>query len=383
MRKLFTLYLLLNKRLLKKPTYLAILLLIPLLVALFQIAAQENSGVLSVALASQDPQDTFAAEFIEKLYTDKSLIVFFKETPENAMELVKSGKADAAWIFPENLQACIQAYAEGQKGSGGFIRVVEREQTIPLRLTREKLSGAVYEQTSRILFLQYLRQYAPQTETMNDQQLLAYLDATHVNGELFVFSDIYGNQREKPVDFLTSPLRGMLAIVAVITSVVTAMFYQKDKDKGLLALLPSRYHPIAEFGYQMISSVNVLCSMLVALVVSDLSVGIGRELLLLLLFSPCCSLFGMVLRTVFGGKRGLTILLPILTVAMLVICPMFFDFTPLRFLQYALPATYFINGAYSQIAVLHLLIYLGILLLIYVICKGLRQYFRNGIAKRH
>ncbi len=383
MRKLFTWFVLLNKRLLKKPAYLAILILIPLLTLLFQAAAQENSGVLSVVLASQQPQDSFTAEIIEKLCSDTSVIAFSKETPETAMELVKAGKADAAWIFPENLQACIQAYAEGQKGSDGFIRVVEREQTIPLRLTREKLSGAVYEQTSRILFLQYLRQYAPQTEKLNEQQLLAYLDTTHVNGELFVFSDIYGNQREETADYLTSPLRGMLAIVAVITSVVTAMYYQKDEDKGLLALLPGRYQPIAELGYQMISAVNILCVVLIALVLSDLSAGIVRELFLLLLFSFCCSLFGMVLRMLFGGKRGLAVLLPVLTVAMLVICPVFFDFAPLRFLQYALPPTYYINGAYSHNAVLYLFIYVGILLVIYVSTKTLRHNFRNVIAKRH
>ena len=211
MKKAMIWFAMLHKRLYKKPTFLCVLLVIPLLVVLFQNATADEAGILTVVLALENPKDSFAAEFAQQLSEDASVISFVEASPEAAVTLVETGKADAAWILPDNLQGRMQAYAAGDSGSSGFIRVVEREQTVPLRLSREKLSGRVYERIAEIMFLQYLRSNAPQTETVDDRQLLSYLDATHVSGELFAFYDIYGNPQEEPANYLSTPLRGMLA----------------------------------------------------------------------------------------------------------------------------------------------------------------------------
>ena len=47
-------YLLLNKRLFKRPSFVVILCLLPLLVAAMAFAAQSDSGIVSVSLASRD-----------------------------------------------------------------------------------------------------------------------------------------------------------------------------------------------------------------------------------------------------------------------------------------------------------------------------------------
>ena len=47
---------LLWKRLFKKPTFLMLLVLIPLLVACYGLVSQEDSGVITIALASRSPQ---------------------------------------------------------------------------------------------------------------------------------------------------------------------------------------------------------------------------------------------------------------------------------------------------------------------------------------
>ena len=46
--------------------------------------------------------------------------------------------------------------------------------------------------------------------------------------------------------------------------------------------------------------------------------------------------------------RGLGTVLPLIIVASLVICPVFFDVGELRHAQYALPPTYYINAVYDH-----------------------------------
>lgn len=365
MKKWIAWFLLLNKRLYKKATFVCLLLLIPLLVSVFHISAQQPSGVVTVILARQDPNDSLCAEIVAQLQSDTKVIAFREETPQMAVELVTAGKADAAWIFPADVKAHIRAFASGEQEGQGFIQVLEREQTVVLRLAREKLNGVLFERSVQQVYLRYVRECAPESADLSDQELLAYLEKTNVTGQLFEYYDIYGNQKTESANYLTAPLRGLLAVIAAIGSAVTAMYYQKDKEKGIFSLLPERYQPIGEFGYQMISACNIMAVVLCSLLISGLSVNLGLELMLFLLYSICCALFGMMLRTLLGGGKWLAAWLPVLAVLMLAICPVFFDVSSMQKLQLLLPPTYYITGAYNYRYLLYMLCYIGALLVIY------------------
>lgn len=377
MKKLIMWFLLLNKRLYKKITYVGILFLIPVMVFLFALSAKDSGGVVSVILAQEDPQDVLASQVIQELQEDTIVISFQVAAPEAAIELVSAGKADAAWIFPSDLATRIKDFVYEEKNSDGFIRVIEREQTVPLRLAREKLSAVMHKQSVKLTFLKHIREVAPETQEMDDSVLLEYLHKTDVSGELFAFYDIHGNRRKESANLLTTPIRGLLAVLVTISAIVTAMYYQSDLDRGIFSLLPERHRIFGEFGYQMISAVNILFFITVALLVAGLGVGIRMELLIFLLYGICCALFGMVLRTLFGGRRGLAVLLPALTLVMLAVCPVFFDFGGLRTLQLLFPPTYYINCAYNRQYFIYLVIYDLTLVIILMALKCGKNLFRR------
>lgn len=377
MKKLLMWFILLNKRLYKKITYVGILLLIPVLVCLFSLTAKDSGGIVTILLAQEDPQDALATQIIDTLQRDALAITFRQASPESAVELVSAGKADAAWIFPADLQQRLRDYIYEEKNSDGFIRVVEREQNVPLRLAREKLSAVMHNQSVQITYLKYVREASAESLEFSDQELLAYLENTNVSGELFAFYDIYGNRRQETANFLTAPIRGLLAVLAAISAIVTAMYYQSDLDRGIFSLLPERHRIFGEFGYQMISSVNILAFVTVALMIAGLSAGIGMELLIFLLYGICCALFGMVLRAVFGGRRSLAVLIPVLTIVMLAVCPVFFDVGYLRKLQFLLPPTYYINCAYNSQYLIYLAVYDILLFAIYTAVTFIKSWARK------
>ena len=382
MKKIWMWFLLLNKRLYKKVTYVGILLLIPVLVLIFSLSTKQPGGVLTIVLAREDPTDPLASALVEELKSDTMVITFLEAQPQAAKDMVAAGKADAAWIFPAQLQQRMREYAAGN--AEGFIQVVEREQSVPLMLSREKLGGVLHGQVVKEVYLRYIREIAPQTQQVADAELLTFLDNTDVSGEMFAFYDITGNKRSEAVNYLTTPIRGLLAVLAVVCSVVTAMYYQSDYDHGIFSLLPEKGRILGEFGYQMISAIHILIVSMVALLISGLSAVLWKELLILLLYSVSCALFGMLLRAVFGGKRGLAVLIPVLCVVMLCVCPVFFDIAQLRSLQYLMPPTYYINCAFNQKYFLYLFLYNVILLAVLAaVITGKKTLKRLLICRRN
>ena len=377
MKKMLLWFALLNKRLYKKITYVGILLLIPVMVFIFHASAQESSGIVTVMLGCENPEDPVCINIVEELKDEAIVIAFREAAPQEALEQVKAGKADAAWLFPDNMRGKIQSFANQEKDSEGFIQVVEREQTVALRLAREKLSGVVFEQLVKELYLQYAWENAPETQELPEAKLLSYMDKTGISGDLFAFYDIYGNVREDSGNYLTAPLRGMLAILAAISAVVTAMYYQKDQRNGIFSLMPEQKRIFGELGYQLVSAVNILFFVLIALISTGLGVKLWHELLLFVLYSFCCSLFGMAIRTLFGGGRMLAVLIPVLSLAMLVICPVFFDIEIFRNAQFLFPPTYYISGAYNFNYLLYMLMYCGVLALICISVPACKAFSRK------
>ena len=154
-RRFFLWYALLSKRLLRRPGYLAVLLLIPLFAIALALFSRQESGVVTVALCLEEPADPAARAAAERLLNAES-ILRCSAYPDGdaAREAVRQGQADAAWILPADLEKRLSSFA--RYGSGGCITVVEREENVFLMLAREKLYAALYPELSFDLFRNYL-----------------------------------------------------------------------------------------------------------------------------------------------------------------------------------------------------------------------------------
>lgn len=339
---------LLTKRLYKKPTFLAILLLIPALVLGYGAAAGDDSGMITVALA-QKGDDPLGAEWIAAL-ADSSQLIRFEICPdgERAENLVRGGKADMAWIFHEDPEAGFAAFAAQPKKENAFVTVLLREDSVALRLAREKLSGMLYQALSRQVYISFVRENVPELDVLSQGELMEYYDNTLIGRELFVFEEWDTAMEDaQRVNYLTAPVRGLLAVVIVLCAMATAMYYIQDTRRGTFAWVGARALPGVELGCQLVSLVNVTAVVMLALALSGQMGNLRVELPAALLYCFCCAAFAMLLRRLWGSLGALATLLPLLVVVMLAICPVFFDLGILRSFQYLLPPTYFIQAVYN------------------------------------
>lgn len=332
----FPVYLwLLTKRLYKKPAFLGLLLLIPLLVLCFGTAAKQESGVVRIAL--------YADAQVTPLLESQLLRCIPCASPQEAEELVRYGKADGAWIFPEDWETRLEVFCAAPRQAQPVVQVLQREDTPILRLAREKLSGALTVLASPVLYERFARENG--LEDLDAQALLAYYEGAAPKMDLFHFSDF---DTAVPVTYLTAPVRGLLAVVLVLAGLATAMFFTGDLQKGTFAAQPITRLPLLEAGCQLICLVNLGAVTLAALTLSGMAVLTLRELAVTGLYVLCCGSFSMLLRTIFPKNEQLGATLTALSVAMVGICPVFFDLAQLRPLQLLLPPTYYIRGLHSN-----------------------------------
>ena len=365
MNRFLTWFWLLNKRLYKKVTFLLILVLIPLLVMGYGAVAREESGLFTVALACEK-EDPTAGQIMQELKDGSNLIRFvICDDPETAKAMVNGQRADAAWIFDGDLEEAIKRFTVDPARKNAFVHIIEGESTVPLKLVREKLSGVIFARSSRAYFLDYLRQNVPEVKNATDEELLQYYDNFAAEATFFEFAYLDGGSRTEDapeVNYLLSPVRGLLAVVIVLGGLAAAMYYMQDEKMGTFSLVPQKRKAPVEFGCQLIAVVNVSVVALIALALSGLTVGLGRELLMLLLYTLSTALFCMLLRRICGSVGVLGTLLPMLVVGMLVVCPVFFDFGALRYVQYLFPPTYYIHAANSDYYLTMQVVYIAALL---------------------
>lgn len=376
MKRIAKWFLLLNKRLYKKLSFILILLLIPVLVFSYSNVAREDSGVMTIALA-QVGEDAMATGVINDLLEEGSLIRFLDcATPQEAKDLVAEGEADAAWIFPQDMEEKVYRFVANATRKNAFIQVIERESTVPVILAREKLSGAMYANCSRAMFISFIRSNVPELSNKTDEELEKHYEAISVDGDFFQFAlmeSSQASQAPQEANYLLTPVRGLLAVVTVLSGLATAMYYIHDEKAGTFSWIPEGRKGWVEFGCQMICVLNVSAVILLALGLSGLAASMGREVLMLLLYAICTALFCMTVRRLCGKLAVLGTVLPLLVVVMIVICPIFFDLGMLRIWQYFFPPTYYINAQNSDYYLILMGVYGIALWLVYFLTGKLQH----------
>ena len=149
-------FVLLQKRLLKKYSFLMMLCLAPLLAVGVGRLSKEPAGIAAIALYVPEGDET-AKEVAGRLLQKESVFVYLPcEDEKAARKLVETGEADAAWIFPEDMEERIEELSEKRRVRP-VVTVVERQDSVPLVLGREVLSAAIYPTFSYGVYEGYVR----------------------------------------------------------------------------------------------------------------------------------------------------------------------------------------------------------------------------------
>lgn len=346
---------LLNKRLFKKLGFLAILLLVPLLTFSVDLAADRESGVLKITLAAADSSDATANEIIESLCEDNTLILFSKaSSEEEAVRSVKLAQSDAAWIIGPDTDRAIARFLQDKSEENAFISVYQREQTVMLSLSTEKLISAVFPKVSDDVYLHFIRQNVAELDSVSDEKLLEHYDSVFSDTDLFRFGEA-GN--DEGGGYLTGPIRGILSVLIILGGMAASVYFFKDEENGTFAILPL-------LGRRMVASLTQQSAMLwlgaaslLALYISGQFTDVFNELLCMAVYLAAAAGFCTLLRRLCPSARALSSLSVVTVVVLIAVCPVFLTQTALRPLQFLLPVFYYLTAVYDTKFILYMAVY--------------------------
>ena len=347
----FQRFLILNKRILKKKVFLCILLLIPLSVAALAIASAGDSGLVTIALSAEDLSDPTASAIIDDLIGSDSLIHFIvADTPSDAIDLVKGGNADGAWIFPEDMKEKIEDFANFSSDRNCFVLIVQREDSVFLKLSHEKLNSTLYPYISLAFYEDYVYDNILSPDELSSQTIKQYYDSINAEGE-DLFQLVYAsggiNEDAEEENYLLSPARGLMAILVMLGGLAAAMFYTSDESVGVFDRMPKGKRFAFAIEYHSVAVFDVAVAAFIAILIGGISVSFLYELVSISLYIIAVVGSCMLLRLVFYDIRILASITPALAIVMAVVCPIFIPPPSVPILQYLLPPFYYLNSIHK------------------------------------
>ena len=160
-----------------------------------------------------------------------------------AERLAAQGRADAAWVFAAGYEDRLTRIAEG---SGDIlVRVYTPEDTVFMKLAREKLFAAVYPDLSRQIYRTFIKTALPAEASSNAADPDACYGMSASPNELIRFSLMDGGPGADAAeaiseDYLLLPVRGMLAVLIFSAGMAASIFFLLDRERGCFIWLTDR-----------------------------------------------------------------------------------------------------------------------------------------------
>ena len=299
--------------------------------------AQDTDDRIRIGYCIVTPEDTERAETArnediewleEHLENGDSLFAFYpSESPEKLRAEVAKGTAECGYLIPSDLFARLRCGNEKN-----LITLLTSPHTTMSPIINETLFATVFQRLSGQVFLQYLTKDSAIAGAYPDSYTAEDVDALYqkylTNGSTFSF--VYDNDANEfhygTSTVLTSPLRGLFAVLLLLCGFVGALSYYQAAEHPVFAKLSVRIVRI---------TVPMLFAGITALIclfcipgtpgITHSPAGFVSEGCKLLLYTLLCLAFLLVLTTLIPYRGILYALFPLYLMGCLIFSPVFLD----------------------------------------------------------
>ena len=346
-------FILLNKRLYKQATYVILLLMIPLAVLAFKGATASGSHLMRIGFFVEDDNSESAKRLMDEIALIRDEISFSEYSSEaEAVKDVTSAKLDEAWIIPAKIDESFERLANGRRPKE-TIRIYVREQAVSHLFMQELLESEAFKVYAPDVFSAYADEKFEESEGLDEIKESFYDKAPAES----IFTYSYLDEKDlKEENYLLMPVRGLLAILLLITSFAASIFYLEDTENGLFIYWHSKFKNLRALGYYFVVMINSAVLVLLALVLAGINVGIVTETVNMVLYCLALVLFSMIFRMIFNSTKTIGVIMPLVVIVSIVLSPVFIDLSGLRAVQRLIPSFYYLMSIYdghymSQMAV--------------------------------
>lgn len=362
LRRSFTWFLMLGKRLLKQWSFVVLLCLIPVVVPVANLAMTEDSGMVHILLCHEG-EDATAKSIITSL-TERDTLARFTVVDSEALATHKiaTHKADLAWIFPKNFSERLDLYT-ANLSKEALVSVVERESNMANRIANEMLYSAIYPDFAYNVYRNFCEDNVVDQHDVSESVLREYYEKLPQQNAIIAMEKLNmdGAVNTIEVNYLNAPLRGLLSIMVLLCTLTAAMYSIKDRQEGRFDWLSPQKRLIPALGSCLAAAILSSVVMLVSLIVSGMAGTFWIELVATLLLIITVTGFSLLVSLPFSSYGKFGAMIPGILIVSLVLSPIFFSFAAMEPYYRILPSYYYLNGIYHSKFHLWAILYAGVL----------------------
>ncbi len=327
---------LLSKRLYKKISFLVILLSLVVVSIMGRSALGQESSMLKIAVVAENNS------VAEALVTSNGAVDYKYYSADEAEALLSSGKIDAVFKFNDNFNDEISDFAMGQNNEYP-LKITVREKNVFINLALER----VYAETFPMIADEFYYQYAQNELGIDDTEgLKSAYDQVVRNTDLVEFSYYNSDDKVEDTNYLLTPLRGMLATILVFCALASSLYFLTDCENGNMDAVPINKRWFWQVLYTATGALNIAVFVMASLAVTGLAERISVEVVTMMLYIIASIGFANVISGIAGKSKMLAAVMPIVTIAILAICPIFLN-NNIPYVQELLPTYWYLSAVYN------------------------------------
>lgn len=305
-------YIAINKRLLKRFEFIAMLISLPLLVMGLMWVSRQDKGLLNIGIVTESVEKTAVSEVVDKLTSQKSVISFHLYSEENvAREELLKGRLSAVWILPQSLD----------KIDRGSIKVIQSENNSAAGLAKEKLYSLLYPYIAHSVYINYMNKI----NIYDNDKLDEYFNRIKVDEDFIKFQSIEGENPYDKLDYITYPVRGFMCIWLFVGVEMSCIYFLYDERKGLFAMMDIQQKRLIAPVYSIGISLNLSLVMLCTLFISGQVGNIFNESISMVFLLASLILFVNIIKSIFTKPEHLEALMFPGILFMIILSPIIFD----------------------------------------------------------
>lgn len=367
-------YWLLIKRMLMKPSYVIMLILIPVFVFTLSALAKDEPGIFSVGVVAAN--DEFSTEFVQRLLEDKgNLQILIYKSKNEAKAAVEREEIAQAWIIPNDFDESFEKIALGKKPKK-TIEVLVTEDNVSHMIAREILLSKLYPYMACEVYDEFMQEHffdaldeKPVAKNLiqksQEQRELARTSYESYELKQPLFQMQYVNlDKKENKNVILAPMRGIFSLWLLICGLLINMYYILDTKNGLFIYWKNYFVLGRTFFYYLCGMLLPSIVTLMGLRMLGLFTTFSNEMILLLSYDLAIIIISNIFRKIFPSHRIMSFIIPVIAIFSAVFTPVFININIFRGISRFFAGYYYLNGVHDIGFMFDLYRYMFVLLVV-------------------
>ena len=351
-------FLLLTKRNFKKPSFIFILLFIPLVTLAMTIVTSRDPSVIKIGYTCEGEMKKSTKELFLALEKDEKTIDFkgFDNEKDGDMAL-RNGEIESLWVFPSDIA---EVSKKRFSGDNVFLaRIINREESEMTELAQDSLFCHIFPYVSYSVFENYVTTELPGGDTLTKEDINRYYTSRGIDTDVVevITLNSSGETEHNNSNYITAPLRGILCVIVLLASLAAAMYTLSDVKRGLFGLFTFKKRFALSFCSVMSSAVPTGIIALISIYMAGLGESLLEELTKMALFVLASVSLALMLMAIFKSPKAFATAVPIITVMAIILSPIFININSFSIIQKIFPSYYYLYSFTDTTYLLSLVAY--------------------------